>query len=197
MRDMIHNESYWTARYVNDETPWDAGAITTPLKAYFEQLTKNELKILIPGCGNAWEAAWLHQHGFNDVHIIDVSGEPLKAFSARHPDFPKEHLIHGDFFQLDEAFDLIVEQTFFCALHPSERPAYARKMHELLKQGGRLVGVLFEDELFQDHPPYGGYRQEYRTYFKSWFEFHVFDRCYNSIKPRAGRELFINLLKKD
>ncbi|MEM9857611.1 MAG: methyltransferase domain-containing protein [Bacteroidota bacterium] len=193
---MIHDADYWTKRYLEKNTQWDAGVITTPLKNYIDQLENRYLKILIPGCGNAHEAAYLYQEGFNDVYVVDISRIPLDNFSRVHPSFPKENLIQGDFFHLKGSFDLILEQTFFCALHPSQRFAYAQKMHELLRSGGKLVGVLFEDELFTDHPPYGGFRAEYKTYFDPFFEFNVFDRCYNSIEPRENRELFINLLKK-
>ena len=194
---MIHDEAYWTDRYLHQQTQWDIGYISTPLKAYFDQLTQKNKKILIPGCGNAYEAAYLHEQGFTEVFLVDISSRPLEAFSKKYPAFPAKHLVHGDFFELNDTYDLIVEQTFFCALHPSERQPYAEKMHDLLSPGGRLVGVLFEDELFKDHPPYGGDRKEYENYFLPYFEFHVFERCYNSIKPRAGRELFINLAKKN
>ena len=194
---MIHDEAYWTERYLQHQTQWDIGYVSTPLKAYFDQLTQKDKKILIPGCGNAYEAAYLHEQGFTQVFVVDISRRPLQAFSKKYPGFPAGHLVHGDFFELDDTFDLIVEQTFFCALHPSERQVYAEKMHNLLSAHGRLTGVLFEDELFTDHPPYGGDRKEYQDYFLPYFEFHVFETCYNSIKPRAGRELFINLIKKN
>ncbi|MEM9300034.1 MAG: methyltransferase domain-containing protein [Bacteroidota bacterium] len=193
---MIHDEGYWTDRYLKNQTQWDAGGITTPLKEYIDQLNNKQLKILIPGCGNAYEAAYLYENGFTSVFLIDLSNLPLNAFAEEYPTFPKDQLIHGDFFDLEQSFDLIIEQTFFCALHPTERPDYAIKMCELLTSAGKLVGVLFEAELFSDHPPYGGYRSEYKSYFQMYFEFNVFDTCYNSIKPRQGRELFINLSKK-
>ncbi|TRX61721.1 methyltransferase domain-containing protein [Fulvivirga sp. M361] len=193
---MTHDETYWTQRYHNNQTQWDTGAVTTPLKEYFDQLTDQTQRILIPGCGNAYEAAYLYQSGFKNVVIIDIAQQPLELFGANHPEFPKNRLICRDFFELEDSFDLVIEQTFFCALHPSQRQAYAVKMHELLKPNGRLVGLLFEDELYTDHPPYGGSADEYQAYFLDHFEFHVFERCYNSIKPRQGRELFINLLKK-
>ncbi|MEO1099609.1 MAG: methyltransferase domain-containing protein [Bacteroidota bacterium] len=186
---MIHDEGYWTNRYLKNQTQWDAGGITTPLKEYIDQLNNKQLKILIPGCGNAYEAAYLYENGFASVFLIDLSNLPLNAFTEEYPAFPKDQLIHGDFFDLEKSFDLIIEQTFFCALHPTERPDYARKMNELLTSTGKLVGVFFEDELFTDHPPYGGYRAEYKRHFQMYFEFNVFDTCYNSIKPRQGREL--------
>ena len=92
--------------------------------------------------------------------------------------------------------DLIVEQTFFCAINPSLRKAYAKKMHELLNKKGKLVGVLFNDVLNTDKPPFGGNKEEYISYFNPYFNFKTFDVCYNSIKPRANRELFINFEKK-
>ncbi|MBL6445115.1 methyltransferase domain-containing protein [Fulvivirga sp. 29W222] len=190
------DENYWASRYIEGKTQWDTGAITTPLKAYFEQLSDKSVSILIPGCGNAYEAEYLHQAGYKNVFLVDVSDIPLQNFARRCPDFPEEHLLHKDFFNIERTFDLIIEQTFFCALLPSQRGAYALKCAELLKDGGHLVGVLFNDELFQDHPPYGGYKEDYVRFFEPYFDFKVFDKCYNSISPRAGRELFINLIKK-
>lgn len=194
--DMEHDEKYWTDRYQTGETQWDTGGVTTPLREYFDQLTDKDLRILIPGCGNAWEAEYLHHRGFGNVFLADISEVPLQAFAKRYPDFPKHQLLHKDFFELDGTFDLIVEQTFFCALHPSQRAAFVRKCAGLLNPGGKLAGVLFNDPLNQDHPPYGGSKEEYLPYFTPYFDINIFDECYNSIKPRAGRELFILMTRK-
>ena len=101
-----------------------------------------------------------------------------------------------DFFEHKSEYDLIIEQTFFCAINPSERQNYAKKTHELLVRRGKLAGLLFDDPLNDDHPPIGGYKTEYVEYFKPYFELKVFERAYNSIKPGMGRELFILLVKK-
>jgi len=190
---MIHDEAYWTQRYTSNQTQWDAGEVTTPLKTYFDQLKDKNLSILIPGCGNAYEAEYLWENGFKNVYLADISEVPLKNFHNKNPSFPKEQLLHVDFFEIEAQFDLIVEQTFFCALHPSERSKYAKKCRSLLSDKGKLMGVLFDDPLFSDHPPYGGNKEEYLPYFKDLFRVEVFDRCYNSIKPREGRELYILL----
>ncbi len=105
-------------------------------------------------------------------------------------------IIHSDFFELKGQFDLIVEQTFFCALDPSQRSHYVNKMAELLNPGGKLVGVLFERE-FASGPPFGGTYYEYRDLFKEKFSIHTLSACYNSIIPRAGSELFFNCIKKE
>lgn len=69
-------------------------------------------------------------------------------------------------------------------------------MHELLQPKGKLAGLLFDDELNADVPPFGGSAAEYKPLFQNLFTTLHFEPCTNSIKPRAGRELFIELLKK-
>lgn len=183
--------SYWDARYRTGETGWDAGGPTTPLKAYIDQLGPKDLRILIPGAGRAYEAEHLHRSGFTQVHVIDLTDAPYADLLARCPDFPRAHLHVGDFFAHEGRYDRILEQTFFCALDPSLRPRYVRKMHELLAPGGRLVGVLFDDALNTDRPPFGGHADEYRSLFGARFTDLVLEPCTNSIPPRAGRELWL------
>ena len=70
-------------------------------------------------------------------------------------------------------------------------------MHELLYDNGKLVGVLFDDDkLSMEHPPFRGNKEEYLTYFNPFFNIKTYEKCYNSIKPRENRELFIVLKKK-
>jgi methyl halide transferase len=184
------NESYWTNRYQNAETAWDVGAITTPLKTYFDQLTDKNIRILIPGCGNAYEAEYLWNLGFSNVYVVDLSEIPLKQLKNRNPKIEDRYFVHADFFSLNGSFDLIVEQTFFCAISPKYRAKYAKKSSELLVNGGKLVGVLFNRE-FSGGPPFGGDKEEYETYFSEHFNEISFASCYNSIKPRQGSELFM------
>ena len=185
------DKNYWEKRWENNETGWDAGVITTPLKTYFDQLKDKSIKILIPGCGNAHEAEYLFEQGFKNTYIIDIVPQALNSFSTRVPHFPKENLICGDFFNHQNQYDLIVEQTFFCALDPKLRENYIKKMHELLKPNGKLVGLLFNIPLNESHPPFGGNKEEYKKQFSPYFKFKHFDTCYNSIKPRENNELFI------
>jgi thiopurine S-methyltransferase len=114
------------------------------------------------------------------------------AFSERIPDFPKAQLLCADFFDLKTGdFDFIVEQTFFCALDPELRNAYAHKVRSMLRKGGKLVGLLFNFPLTEAGPPFGGSTEEYLHYFEPLFESVYIEPCYNSIKPRLGSELFI------
>lgn len=191
------DEKYWSARYADNQVQWDVGNITTPLKCYFDQLKDKSLKILIPGAGNAYEAEYLFANGFEQVYIADLSKLPLDNFVQRNSGFPAKNLLHHDFFDLKGEYDLIVEQTFFCALDPNLRADYARQMHNLLREGGKLVGLLFNDLLYKDHPPFGGTKSEYEGYFKPYFNFKYFDVAYNSVAPRKGREFFICMEKEN
>lgn len=189
------DEKFWTDKYLGGYTGWDVGYVSTPIKEYVDQLINKDLKILIPGGGNSYEAEYLHQSGFQNVSVVDLSKIPLQNIANRVPDFPKENLLHQNFFELEDSFDLIFEQTFFCAIDPKLRPDYVSKMSELLKPGGRLVGLLFNIPLNQEHPPFGGHLDEYRSLFQDTFEIEVLEIAYNSIPPRAGNELFIKMRK--
>lgn len=199
---MKHNDkkmldkNYWQNRYEENEIGWDAGSITTPIKNYFNNIQDKTVKILIPGCGNAHEAAYLFEQGFKNLYLCDWAQAPLDNFAKEHPDFPATQLICADFFELKEKdFDYVVEQTFFCAIDPKLRQNYAMKMAEILKKGGKLVGLLFAVHMEKEGPPFGGDKAEYLTYFEPYFSDISIEPCPNSIKPRAGKEFFINLLK--
>lgn len=186
------DENFWNQRYLDGITGWDLGEVSPPIKAFFDQYPNKEAKILIPGCGNGHEAEYLYSIGFKNVHVLDLADEPLKNLKKRVPDFPEQHLHKGDFFEQKGKYDLIVEQTLFCAVDPSLRRKYAEKVKELLKEDGQLVGVLFNKD-FEGGPPFGGSAEEYHTYFDPLFKNVNIDPCYNSVAPRAGSEVFIRI----
>lgn len=187
--------NYWEERYQTGQTGWDIGKASPALIAYFEKLANKDIHILIPGAGKAHDLAWLHQHGFRNSVVIDISPTALKQATNLYPEIPTSHFIEGDFFKHKGNYDLIVEQTFFCALPPELRPQYAQKMYELLNPGGRLMGLLFDFPLSADGPPFGGSATEYQDHFNQLFKIKHLERAYNSIKPRMGRELFFELIK--
>ncbi len=193
----VHNttkeKNYWSSRWEAGNTGWDMGSVSPPLKAYADQIANKDLRILIPGAGNAHEAEYLHRQGFTQVTVLDIAPEPLAALQQRVPDFPAAHLVNENFFEHAAEYDLVLEQTFFCSFPPTaeNRKAYAKKMSELIVPGGKLVGLWFQTPLDPEGSrPFGGSRAEYAGYFAPYFEVLTFAECYNSIKPRAGKELF-------
>jgi thiopurine S-methyltransferase len=116
---MNFDTSFWDNRYKKNDIGWDLGEVSPPLKEYFNQLKNKDLKILIPGGGNSYEAEYLFNKGFRNIFIVDLSITALNNFAKRVPGFPKKNLLNSDFFDINFTFDLIIEQTFFCALNPN------------------------------------------------------------------------------
>jgi SAM-dependent methyltransferase len=179
------DHAYWDQRYLDGDTGWDTGGPSPALITYFGQIADRSIPILIPGCGNGYEVGWLLENGFTDITVIDVS----PVLTARLRPAPHLTILTGDFFELKGQYGLIVEQTFFCALDPSLRAAYIAKMQDLLVPGGKLMGLLFDRD-FTGGPPFGGHREEYTALLAGPFTIRRLEPCYNSIKPRAGSELF-------
>lgn len=193
MTDQL-DADYWSNRYLQQQTGWDIGYGSTPLVEYLQSITDKSIAILIPGCGNAYEAEWLLQNGFSNVTVLDISPVLTAALKEKFKD-QSITIITGNFFEHEGQYDLILEQTFFCALDPLLRPNYVYQMHQLLKPGGKLVGVLFNKE-FEGGPPFGGSKEEYETLFRKHFDIKKMELCYNSISPRKDAELFFSAERK-
>lgn len=184
-------EEYWNNRYLQQQTGWDVGYASPALCNYFNTLEKKDCAILIPGCGNAYEAAFLLKNGFSNVNLLDIAPLLINKLAQKFKNFipDKLTLVNQDFFEHSGTYDVIIEQTFFCALPPSYRPDYVNKMHQLLKPNGKLAGLLF-NRTFEAGPPFGGNKEEYKKLFSTKFKFSVLEDCRVSIAPRAGSELF-------
>ncbi len=184
-------EQYWNNRYINEETGWDIGATAPALTSYLQQLKSKNISILIPGCGNAYEAMFLIESGFTNITLLDIAPALVNKLKFEFKNFVPVPLkiIQQDFFQHQQKYDLIIEQTFFCALPIINRRSYVQKMYELLKPGGKLVGLLFNRE-FEGGPPFGGNETEYRELFLEKLNIKTMTTAYNSIEPRKNSELF-------
>lgn len=191
------DKHYWEDRWQQQQTGWDLGVVSPPLQAFIDSLTDKSLRILVPGCGNAYEAFYLIEQGFTNVTVIDIAPslvESLTQSFRKHPAHNSFKAVCGDFFEHSGEYDLILEQTFFCAINPSLRKKYAEQCYKLLAHGGRIAGLLFNCE-FEGGPPFGGNLTEYKGYFSPLFNTEKMIPCVTSIAPRAGRELFIELVK--
>lgn len=190
------DEKFWDTRWGNQETGWDIGCPAPVFTEYFKNISNKNSSILIPGCGNAYEAEYLLQQGFTDITLIDIAPLAVEHLKKKFEEKSQIKVIHQDFFQHQGKYDLVLEQTFFCAISPLKRKDYVQKMSELLKPTGSIVGVMFDKQFHQAHPPFGGSAEEYRSLFESNFEIIKLEPCYNSIPPRKGSEVFIHFQKK-
>ncbi len=185
------NKNYWENRYLQGNTPWTLNRVSPPLIEYFETVVPpKHLKILIPGVGSSQEALYLFKLGYKNVFVLDISENAIVEFETKYPKFPKENIIQGNYFDHTDIYDLIVEQTFFCALPISIRKQYVVHTYNLLVNRGKLMGVLFQGKSVSESPPFRATKLEYNELFKEQFKISKLELCYNSIPPRQGSELF-------
>ena len=144
---------FWESRYRDHVTPWDAGKVPDALRDYTKRI-KSGSRILIPGCGSAYEAGYLAENGFH-VLAIDFSPAAVELASKNLSRFG-DIVRLADFFEFDygKPYEVIYERAFLCALPPRMWPQYAPRMAQLLRPGGELAGFFFFRET-EKGPPFG------------------------------------------
>lgn len=194
--DQSLDATYWDNQWQSKTTGWDIGIASPPLTNFIDSIEDKNLAILIPGCGSAYEAEYLIEKGFNNITLIDISETACDILRTKFKHQPSIQILAYDFFVLDRKYDIILEQTFFCALPPNMRQRYLWKTHQLLNKNGILVGLLF-NRTFEVSPPFGGSEDEYKKLFVMSFDLEMLEMAKNSIPPRAGTELFFRFRKRD
>ena len=192
--EFILGPEYWNDRYKAGQTGWDMHQASPPLTDYIDSLSDKNLRILIPGCGNAHEADYLLRKGFPNVTLIDISEVVTARIAQKYKDQPIK-IVCEDFFKHTGSYDLILEQTFFCTLSPTMRDKYIDKCFDLLVPGGKIAGVLFNKPLGIPGPPFISGDEEYKKIFGSKFTITRYENCKNSIAPRLGKEVFFEVEK--
>ena len=190
------DQKYWDTRWEKQETGWDIGYPAHAITKYIDGIVDKNTAILIPGCGNAYEAEYLIQQGFTNITLIDIAPMAVENLKQKFTNNTHINILLEDFFEHKGQYDIVLEQTFFSAIPPFRRKEYVGKMHEILNDNGRIVGVLFDKQFNNPFPPFGGCPCEYKPIFETHFDIVKMEDCYNSILPRQGSEVFINLKKK-
>ncbi|TFB07298.1 putative thiol methyltransferase 2 [Trichoderma ghanense] len=142
---------------------------------------------LVPGCGLGHDVLLLSALGY-DVVGLDYSARALELAreikaradaEGRYAEYHRDGIgsgrvtwVSGDFFgtgwEADAGaskFDLIFDYTFLCALQPSERPRWAKRMSQLLCPGGQLICLEFPSgkPLSLQGPPWGVWPEVYEA----------------------------------
>lgn len=183
---------FWDQRYRAGFIPWDAGAVPRALIEFVEQRTPG-CRVLVPGCGSAYEAAWLDAHGFQ-VLAIDIAASAVeRARILMGVELAERVLRQADFFAVDAEFDWIYERALLAALPPARWDAYAANAWRLLPPNGMLAGLFFIDDAViepRHGPPFAARSQELARLFDQRFD-RVDDVVIppeQSIDVFAGRE---------
>ena len=192
------DKNYWDKRYIYNKTEWDLGTFSPPIIHWLDQQKDKTINILVPGAGFGHEVIYAFENGFNNVYYLDYATKAVIKFKEKCPKFPEKQILIQDFFKLkkNDFFDVILEQTFFCALEPSLRNEYVIKCHKLLKNEGKVIGLLFNTNFNHDGPPFGGGTDDYIALFSKNFNLLEMGNSIHSVKPRKGNELWIEFEKK-
>lgn len=190
------DQFFWNTRWENNQTGWDIGQASPAITAYMAQYANKNAAILIPGCGNAHEVSYLLRTGFTNITLIDIAPKAVALLKEKYDKNPEVTIILGDFFEHQGKYDLMIEQTFFCAISPILRKKYVQQSAALLNTDGRIIGLMFNTIFDKQGPPFGGKIEAYKLLFDAYFKIEKMENCYNSIPPRANKEAFINLIKK-
>lgn len=145
--------AFWDERFEQAFTPWDRGDVPEQLRVFVEAQPK-PWRTLIPGCGSAYELAFLSDYGW-DATAIDFSPAAVSAARTTAGVW-QDRVLEADFFTWTHAqqLDLIYERAFLCALPRTMWGKVAARWAELLAPGGLLAGYFFFDDVLKG-PPYG------------------------------------------
>lgn len=134
--------AFWDQRYRQRVTPWDYGAAPPGLEEWIAAFA-GPRRVLIPGCGTAYEVKAFIERGW-DVLAIDYSPAAIEAAQAALGACAARVRL-ADFFASDfgAAFPVIYERAFLCALPPRMHAAYRDRVHALLTDDGVLAGYFF------------------------------------------------------
>lgn len=194
-----YSQDDWQGHYDADDLKWDIGCVSPPLSRLFEEGVLTPGTLLIPGCGQGHEVVYFAQRGFG-VTAVDYAPGAVSLLRKNLGDQGlKGQVIHQSFFDLDSTlnaqFDYQLEQTFFCAIHPDDRPRYVETAARILKPGGLLAGVFYNTGE-EGGPPYNTTQEDIHRFFSNDFEVFRLEPCDHSIERRAGKELLAILKRK-
>ncbi len=145
--------AFWDERFERGFTPWDRGGVPQALRAFVAAQAR-PLRTLIPGCGAAYELAYLSDAGW-DATAIDFAPAAVATAKAAVGRW-EGRIEQADFFAWQPAapLELIYERAFLCALPRAMWPQVAARWAELLAPGALLAGFFFFDDVAKG-PPFG------------------------------------------
>jgi SAM-dependent methyltransferase len=177
--------AFWDERFARHFTPWDKGGVPQALRDFAAD--RAPLVTLIPGCGSAYELAFLAEQGW-DATAIDFSPAAVaqgKLAAGVHA----ARVVEADFFAWQPAvpLQLIYERAFLCAMPRAMWPQVAARWTQLLAPGALLAGYFFFDEAPKG-PPFGISRAQLEQLLHADFECIADDAVSDSIPVFAGKE---------
>ncbi|GAB3434403.1 TPMT family class I SAM-dependent methyltransferase [Massilia solisilvae] len=160
--------AFWDERFARGFTPWDRAGVPEALRR-FVAASPRPLATLIPGCGSAYELAYLSEAGW-DAIAIDFSAAAVASAMTVAGKWA-ERVVQADFFTYvpPRPLDLIYERAFFCSMPREMLPRLAERWAQLLPAGGMLAGYFYFDDAPKG-PPFGTSRAKLDELLTPYFE---------------------------
>lgn len=180
----------WRRCWEQGVTPWDLGEPTPAVVKLVQSGTLPAGSVLVPGCGGGYDAVALSGGG-RSVVGLDVCDAVIQRARQRSSASPDVAFTHADFFTWapPEPFHLIFDYTFFCALDPSLRPAWAARMDELLRPDGELITLMYLPQDQDSGPPYNTTVLDYEEVLNPLgFVIESIEDNDVAVEPRKGLE---------
>jgi cyclopropane fatty-acyl-phospholipid synthase-like methyltransferase len=198
-----YEQADWQKHYDENDLAWDLGEVANPFVRLWEDKVLTPGSLIVPGCGQGHEVIYFAERGFQ-VTGVDFSSGAVELLSES---LSRKNLnakvLHRNFFELDEtyskAYDALLEQTFFCAIHKDQRSAYVETVSRILKPGGLLFGLFYETGE-EGGPPFNTTEADIQNHFAAAFDM-AFDierleKCSFSSEKRKDKEWLAVMRKK-
>ncbi len=195
-----YSKSDWQKHYDDDELTWDIGEVAPPFVWLWENGGIPKGRMLVPGCGQGHEVRFFSGQGFEVTGVDFAAG----AVERLHNELVRQQLpgrvLHQDFFQLDSShdgqYDILLEQTFFCAIHPDQRSDYVETALRLLRPGGWVVGLFYATGT-EGGPPFNTTQEHIHHFFGPRFQIIKLEKCAQSHERREGKEWLAVMVRND
>ncbi|KAG0332328.1 hypothetical protein BG000_010118 [Podila horticola] len=195
---IVKEEGGWNELWRREIHPWDKGV---PSPALIEVIEQKPIKaqipqagnVLVPGCGRGVDVFYLsnaHRKAYG-LDISPIAVQQCKDIRAEKgiPESQAE-FITGDFFNFETpqgGFHLVYDYTFFCAIQPELRAAWARRMAAIIPKDGVLITLMYPIGTHTDGPPFAVSVETYHSFLDADFECLLVDDC-TSFEARVGKE---------
>lgn len=142
----------WEQKYQECRDRWDLGCPAPPLINLLASANAPQPgKIAVLGCGKGHDALLFAEARF-EVTGFDFAPSAIAEAKIT----AKAREISAQFWQRDiftlnddfaDCFDYVLEHTCFCAISPEKRSQYVEVVRSILRQGGKLIGLFYNQFL--------------------------------------------------
>lgn len=160
LREFLHSNPSdgWDRCWEEGVTPWDLGKPTPALQRLLQTNFLPMGRALVPGCGSGYDVVAMAAPGRYVIGLdsSEVAIKKARELASASPNAKYISFLQADFFTWEptQLFDLIFDYTFFCAIVPNMRSAWATRMGDLLKPDGELITLMFPIDDHDGGPPY-------------------------------------------